>query len=169
MLQNLVWLQSQALFASKYYLHPKNQSDFVPYLQLLLILVYDFFYDSSAVHAEVELWNKDKGTLHGDGVLSPVQILLPSKHAPEMQLWSGHLCHEIDPWPHMACCATGFLSLGTSRGGSISWLPLQSKSQKSKSLYLINKIPALFTAAKSQFTQRADRVFFQLKGSSELQ
>lgn len=99
--------------------------------------------------------------------------------------WHGGLCaklHEDPPsfkscrkaavvgpplpwdWPLPLPCLlyAGSIPQGHAGQGRVSRLPFQSKSQKSRSLCLINKIPALFTALVAQFTGTVDRVFFLL-------
>lgn len=72
------------------------------------------------------------------------------------QLWLGHLYHELDLDSEPPALLQAPFLQGQAGEGHISQLPFQSKSWKSKSLDLINKIPAVM----SQFTGRVDRVFF---------
>lgn len=105
-----------------------------------------------------------------DFVLSPMKILLPFQSMPSRCScgWATYIM-RLTPDPALPALLQASFLQGQAGEGSVSRLPFQSKSQKFKSLYLINKIPALFTAVMSQFTWRVDRVFFQLRGSSELQ
>lgn len=100
-----------------------------------------------------------------DFVLSPMKILLPFKSVSSTCScgWATYIM-RLTPAPALPALLQASILQGQAGQGSVSRLPFQSKSWKSKSLYSINKIPALFTVVRSQFTWRVDKGFLLAKG-----
>lgn len=159
----------QSIYSLLPKMEPKNQSRFLPYLHLrpklfLKVFLWDFKVTDAKLHCGIRK--------RAAGIVSPLwflqQMFLP---------WHGGLCaklHEDPPsfkscwkaavvgpplpwdWPLPCLLDPGSIPQGHGQQGWVSRLPFQSKSQKSKSLCSINKIPALFRTLVAQFTGRVD-------------